>query len=272
MRKDGTLVKDIDLFTLLIPFIMDKTYDAQNLVKQEIDPDPIRQFISLHRNLIPSLTHLSVLVYAYLASLKKHPQLNRFVVNSRLYQRNSISVSFVTLKRGADKTNEQTVVKIKFSEDDDLTSVSNKIHDEIEKNINSLYSNNTDALMKAVAKFSFLVRPIVAVIKWLDKHSLLPQSIIEASPFHTSLFITNLYSIRTNYIYHHLYEFGTTGVFVAMGKPEKKLMKAGDEIVEKKHIPLGITLDERICSGHEFAMFFTDMNRYLSNPGLLLAD
>lgn len=56
---------------------------------------------------------------------------------------------------------------------------------------------------------------------FLDKHGILPKAIIKASPFHTSAFLTNVASLGIDAIYHHLYDFGTTGIFLAMGKRKK---------------------------------------------------
>ena len=95
------------------------------------------------------------------------------------------------------------------------------------------------------------------------------MSIVDASPFHTSLFVTNLASIRTNTIYHHLYEFGTTGVLVSMGQPMKKIVKNGETVEEKKIMELGIVTDERIANGHYYGRCFKELSRYYKNPALL---
>ena len=100
----------------------------------------------------------------------------------------------------------------------------------------------------------------------LDKHGLLPRKIVDLSPFHTSMFITNLASIKTSYIHHHCYEFGTTSVFVCMGKPVPNYM-SGD--LSKKMMPLGIVMDERICTGYEYAAFCHDFRRCLRDPSCL---
>lgn len=102
----------------------------------------------------------------------------------------------------------------------------------------------------------------------LDKHGLLPRKIVDLSPFHTSMFITNLASIKTSYIHHHCYEFGTTSVFVCMGKPVPNYM-SGD--LTKKMMPLGIVMDERICTGYEYAAFCNDFRKYIRQPELLEA-
>lgn len=100
----------------------------------------------------------------------------------------------------------------------------------------------------------------------LDKHGLLPRKIIDLSPFHTSMFITNLASIKTSYIHHHCYEFGTTSVFVCMGKPVPNYI-SGD--LTKKMMPIGVVMDERICTGYEYAAFCNDFRRYMRLPRML---
>ena len=36
----------------------------------------------------------------------------------------------------------------------------------------------------------------------------------------------------------------------------------------KKIMPLGIVMDERICTGHEYALFWQTLRRYLKHPEL----
>ena len=107
------------------------------------------------------------------------------------------------------------------------------------------------------------------LFKFLDRHGLLPKFIIDLSPFHSALTITNLASIRTNHIYHHIYEFGTTSVFVAIGKNREVPKTKDGEIVLEKCMPLGVVMDERICSGIYFANVFRTFKQYLANPELL---
>ena len=98
----------------------------------------------------------------------------------------------------------------------------------------------------------------------MDRLGILPRKIIDLSPFHTSLFITNLASIKTRSIYHHCYEFGTTSVFVCMGKPEVAFGREPGK--RKKVLPLGIVMDERICTGVEYARFAVTLRQLLMHP------
>ena len=106
-------------------------------------------------------------------------------------------------------------------------------------------------------------------LKWADKHNLLPKSIIDASPFHCSLVFTNLASIRTNHIFHHCYDFGTTSMVLAAGNPRDVPHQRGGQVVLERCLPIGMVMDERICSGAHYARFFNDMKRFLEHPELL---
>ncbi len=83
----------------------------------------------------------------------------------------------------------------------------------------------------------------------MDRHGLLPKSLIKASPFHTSMTISNLASIRTNHILHHVYEFGTTSILITLGNMREVPVRKGEEIVFERSLPMGVVMDERICSG-----------------------
>lgn len=103
---------------------------------------------------------------------------------------------------------------------------------------------------------------------FLDNGGLLPKSIINASPFHTSAFLTNVASLGIDSIYHHLYNFGTTGIFIAMGK-RKKLHIWWWYNKEEKCISFSIVCDERICDGYYFANSVKLFKKYLKKPELL---
>ena len=51
-----------------------------------------------------------------------------------------------------------------------------------------------------------------------------------------------------------------------MGKPVPNYVK-GD--LTKKMMPLGVVMDERICTGYEYAAFCNDFRKYLRDISLL---
>lgn len=267
MRADGKRVKNADPMYTVAAYIMNKRIDSMNMITIDIPIDPIKEYLNEKRKQGVNLSHMSVILAAYLRTLKEYPELNRFVVNKKIYQRNEIAVGMVVLKAG--QVDHGTMSKMYFDENNTIFEVNDIINNYVEENRESPDNNGTEKLIKILLSVPGVLPVGVAICKWLDKHGLLPKSIIDASPFHMSLGITNLASIRTNSIYHHCYEFGTTSVFMAMGTTHEVPKRKGDEIIFEKCMPIGVTMDERIASGSYFAIAFRRMRHYLRNPQLL---
>ena len=104
---------------------------------------------------------------------------------------------------------------------------------------------------------------------WMDKHNIMPKFIIDLSPFHTSVFLTNLKSLGINHVFHHVYNFGTTGLFFAMGKEKEIPVIRKNEIAAEKHMGFGLVSDERFCDGLYFAMSLRQLKKILRNPACL---
>lgn len=266
-RADGKRVKNGDPMYTVAPFIMDKRYDAMNMITVDIPIDPIHEYVTAKRKEGVKLSHLSVITAAYVRTVHEFPLLNHFIVNKRIYKRNEFPVAMVVMRNVKDQ--EATMSKVKFELDDTIFEVNDKMNAYIAANDSTTDVNNTDKMIKFLLSVPGLLSVGVWLLKFLDKHGLLPKFIIDLSPFHAGLTITNLASIRTNHIYHHVYEFGTTSVFFALGQNREVAKRKGDEIVFEKCMPIGVVMDERICSGSYFAMAFRKFKSYLKNPELL---
>ncbi|MBR2483540.1 MAG: hypothetical protein IKB53_02220 [Oscillospiraceae bacterium] len=266
MRSDGKRVKNLPAIQAAIPFIMPRRYDAQNFITQYAEMEPLKKYMQEKRREGVRVSYMALILAAYFKAAQKNPYINRFVMGSRIFQRNHFCVSFVILKKRADGTPDETTIKVYFEDGDDVLSINRKIEEAVAKNRVATHNNNTDKFANFMLSLPILPHIVMALARGLDRLGLLPRFIIDLSPFHTSLFITNLASINTRAIYHHCYEFGTTGVFVSMGKPEPDHINGE---FEKRVIPLAVVMDERICTGHDYASFFVDMQRYLRNPSLM---
>lgn len=268
MRKDGIRVKDADPMYTIVPYIMNKRYDAMNMITLDIPVAPMKHYIQECRSKDKYVSHLGLLIAAYVRTVAKFPLLNRFIANKKIYDRKYFDVAMVVLKNG-DADSEGTMSKIRFELEDDVFTVQKKIDDYIISNREAVNKNSTDKLIKLLLKLPGLANFGVGLFKVLDRYGLLPSKIIDASPFHTSLTVSNLASIKTNHIYHHTYQFGTTSVIITLGNMREVPFREKDQIVFKRCLPLGVVMDERICSGHYFASAFQSIKKFLSNPSLL---
>lgn len=266
MRKDGKRVRGADAMYTLIPYIMKHRYDAMNMIEVDIPIAAMQAYLNRKRNEGVTMSHLGVVLAGYLRTVAEFPLLNRFVVNKRIYARNEFPVAMVVLKPGET---EGTMSKMRFEPGDDIFTVHRKMNEYIEKNRQAGDTNATDDLMRRLLSVPGLANVGVGLFKLLDRYGLLPKSLIDASPFHASLVITNLASIRTNHIFHHLYEFGTSSVFIALGNMREVARRTRDGISFERSLPMGVVTDERICSGSCFARAFRRFRQYLLDPSLL---
>ncbi len=267
MRADGKKLKHIDPMYKILPHIIPKRYDSMNMITLDIPYEPMQSYINQKRKEGITISHMSVIIAAYLRTCAKYPALNRFIMNKKVYARNEYAVSMVVLTPGTN--GEETESKMFFDPSNTIFDVNDIINKFVEDNRNAPKDNGMEKFMNTILSVPGLLTVGVGAIKILDKLGLLPKSIIDISPFHNSLVISNLISIRTNHIYHHIYEFGTTGILITMGNLREVAKRKGDEIVFEKCMPLGVVMDERICSGYYFAKAFREMQKYLKNPSLL---
>lgn len=266
-RADGKRVRKADPMYTVVPHIMAARNDAMNMITVDVPVQPIQDYINNKRKEGVRISHMAVIMAAYLRTVHEYPLLNNFIVNKKIYQHKEFKVAMVVLKNLA--TQEETMSKVQFELDDTIFDVNQKMNDYVDDNRKTSTKNNTDKMIRFLVSIPGLLRVGVGLFKILDRYGLLPKFITDLSPFHASVTLTNLASIRTNHIYHHIYNFGTTSVFIAMGKNREVAKKKNGEIVFEKCMPLGVVMDERICSGIYFAAAFRKMSQYLENPALL---
>ena len=264
-RYDGYRVKKVDPFFLLIPNIMPTRVDSQVYFSDEIEITALEKFVRDHGETdLPGLKMYHVMIAAMIRLISQKPYLNRFA-------RNYITIS-MSIKRGTGETALTTVVKPRFEPEDTLVDVVRKFNEAVDENRKAESENDTDNTASVVGKLpSWLVRWFVNFMFFLDRRGHLPKIINKASPFHTSMFLTNMGSLGIRPIYHHIYEFGTTSIFVGMGKKETIYETKSDGTLAK-HRKMGIKVvaDERICDGNYYATSMRSLARYLHNPERLL--
>ncbi|MBQ2971563.1 MAG: 2-oxo acid dehydrogenase subunit E2 [Ruminococcus sp.] len=268
MRADGKKLKGADPMYQVAAHIMAKRSDSMNMITLDIPVEPMSKYLNEKRKEGKRYSHLSLIIAAYLQTLAEFPALNRFVVNKTIYARNEIAVGMVVLKGGKIDSH-GTMSKLYLQKDFTLDDVQSTIDKYIDENRAEDNENGTDKIIKTLLSVPGLLRFGVCLFKFLDKFGLLPKKIIDISPFHVSAVVTNLASIRTNHIYHHVYDFGTTSIALAMGNLREVPVRVKGEIVFERCMPIGMVMDERIASGAYFALAFRKFKKLLLNPQLL---
>ena len=262
MRPDGIKVKEADPMYFLIPYFLTRRYDAMNMITVDVPEEPMRRYMNEKRREGRPVSHLALVITAYLRVLDEYPALNRFVGNKTIYEHKDKTVSMVVLRPNG----EDAMSKIYLDAGDDVFSIQEKITSYISENRSVEEQNLLDKWMARIVRMKLLMSIFLALVRFMDRHGLLPMALVKASPFHASLLISNLASIRTNHFYHHIYDFGSTSLDITMGNMHEVPRRSKDGIVFDRCLPLGIVMDERIATGHYFALAFNRFRQYLAKP------
>ena len=214
--------------------------------------------------------YMHIFIAGIVRMLAKWPRLNRFVMNGKLYARPKIWVSF-TIHPELHIDSPDTTIKLCFEGTETILEIAETINEAIRKEtVLRTEENDTDKLARMLTSLpSWILNIVAGVLMWMDRHNMMPKSIIEFSPFHTSFYITNLKSLGINHVFHHTTEFGTNGLFFAMGKEKQIPVVEKDEVVIQKHMGFSLVSDERFCDGLYYALALREFRKIMKNPKVL---
>lgn len=270
-RPDGREVKNIPPIQKIMPYIMKTRTDSMNMYDDVFDCEVWDSYIKEKDAEGIKMTYMHILIAGVVRMIALRPQLNRFIMNGRVYTRDKICVSFVVHPKLCDGDTE-TTIKLEFEGTETILEIVETINRRIKEETTARDGENgTDKLARVLTNIPGpVIRFAVNTLMWMDRHNLLPKAIIDLSPFHTSFFITNLKSLGINYIFHHVYEFGTTGLFFAIGKEQNYVEQDKEgNISNEKRMGWSLVSDERFCDGLYFALSLRQLRKFMKNPKLL---
>lgn len=270
-RPDGRAIKNLEPMQMIMPYVMKTRTDSMNMYEDTFACEPMDAYIKAKTEEGISLGYMHIIIAAMVRMIALRPQLNRFCMNGKIYARPKIWVSFVVHPTLRDES-VGTTIKLCFEGTETILEVAEIVNKAIEKEtVARTGENDTDKLLRTLMKKipGPFIKLVVNILMWMDKHNILPKAIVELSPFHTSLFITNLKSLGINHVFHHTYEFGTTGLFFAMGKEKQVPVVKNGEPTAQKEMGFGLVSDERFCDGLYFALSLRKLRKIMQNPSVL---
>lgn len=270
-RPDGRRIKSLDPIFYVGPMVMPKRTDAQVFADMTVETTAIDKYVKAHKADHPGITHMTVIMSAMAKVFSEIPALNRFIMKKRVYARKNLCVCCTVVTEFGPEEPDESVIKIFFENGDTVFSVADKVRKETEIAKTPTEPNAVDKFLKFAFKLpTGLISSLVSFIFWLDKHGVAPKSVVNMSPFHTSMYLTNMASIGMNSVYHHIYDNGNTSMFLAMGKREcaPTFDKSGIKNVERS-MNFKFVVDERICSGYVYSRAFKAFEKYIKHPELL---
>lgn len=272
-RKDGRLLRSIAPFNKFIPYIMPERVDRQNFYEESFEVSELdRRLRALRVEGYKGIGVLHFLIAAYIRCVSMMPGINRFIAGRRIYARETVDI-VMTVKKSISLNAPETTIKVHFLPTDTIFDVYRKLNEKIEEVKTSEDNNNTENVAEALCKLPrFLLRAALGIVRIMDYFGILPDAILEASPFHGSMIITDLGSLRIGPIYHHIYNFGTLPVFIAFGaKRHAYELDRHGNMVDRKYVDLKFVLDEGTVDGHYYAQFLQAYRYLFEHPEIVEA-
>ena len=269
-RPDGKRLKSVDPIVRITPYLMPMRCDAQVFLEHQLDYEKLARYIAQKNREGEKITFMQIIVAAYVRAVSQHPEINRFIFNKQYYARNNCSVSYAVLKDPQNNESNETTVRVLFDLSDTLADVRDRMNDAVEKARATEDGDFVIKLARAVLAVPGLATFVVAVVRLLDRYGIAPGILMRELPFYSGMFITNNASIGLHHVWHHIYNFGNVSLFIGMGSILKTTtLDSEGKVRTKRWLPLGLTADERVCSGAHYAGFFADATKYMANPELL---
>ena len=188
-------------------------------------------------------------MYALRETMYRHPTLNRFVAGGRLYQRRDVWFSYA-VKRKLQKGAPFVVVKRRFPADESFEAMVSAMQAQLHEDrfggpkLRGPRARPPDEVPR--------VRPPhrpEGFVDVGDRLGLLPRSYIDEDPMFASAFFGNLASMGMPAGFHHLYEYGTCGVFAALGRPTAEPGSPTSGPARRRTMQVCWTFDERTEDG-----------------------
>ncbi len=270
-RPDANLVKNITKFHEFEFHIMRGRTESAIFFDLDLDLSKTLPYLEkVNKGLDKKkLSLFHVILGACVRTVALRPKLNRFISNRRLWQRNQIILSFV-VKKNLDEKSDSSNAMISFSPYETLDTISKKIDDHLHRARET--SNEGNKQIEFYSKLPrFIIRFIFWILRWADEHNIVLYSITKDMPMWSTAFLANLGSIGLNSVYHHLYELGNIGFFLAIGKIEKKpfVDQETGEISVHEGVSIRINLDDRISEGIYLTKTVDYLKKFMENPELL---
>ena len=270
-RRDARWVREVDGLHAIMPHLMNKRTDAEVYVNMEFDVTDVLAYLAEKNK--SETEYKATLFHCFIMAVAKtvylRPLLNRYISGRRFYDRDRITLGFAAKKRFADHAGETLVVET-VPEDWTLTDVTRRVVGPVLK-IRTEKGYGLDDTLNFLAK---MPRPIMMFIMWifrtLDFFGEMPKTLTRDDPNYSTVFLTNLGSIRCPSVYHHLNNYGTNSIMGAIGTIHKAEVIGPDgERQIRDVVEFGVTLDERIADGFYFARSLKIIQYLFAHPQLL---
>ena len=270
-RFDAKYLKHIDSMHFIMPFMFPNRCDNETFFSFRLDLSELNAYIAKKNADNPEYRYnlFQCLIAAVLKTITLRSKLSIFIHNRKMYKRNEVSAAFTVKQEFSDEGGE-VLAFIHSKPDWTIDDLHNEIHRQLLKLKNKEYVDESTAVMDSFNKLpEWISRPAVGAVCRLEKAGLIPPALVETDPYHSTVNFANLGSIGLPGGFHHLTNWGTTSIFIVIGKMDRMPFFENDEVVFKDGVDINITMDERIADGYYFSKSMKMMQYFIAHPDLL---
>jgi hypothetical protein len=233
-----------------MPYLMRGRNEAAVYFEQELNLVKTDAFIRAWNQENPALRidvfHLAL--WGLRSAFERTPSTHRFVAGGRLYDRTGIWFSYA-VKQKLETGSPLVVVKRRFDTDPTFAAMVEGMA-AAQADLKSGDENRVERELGLLMFFPGWIRRIIMkAISGLDRLGMLPPSYIEHDPMYASAFFANMASLGMPPVYHHLYEYGTCGVFSSLGRPVTEPGSPTSGPDRRRSMIVRWTYDERVDDG-----------------------
>ena len=223
----------------------------------------IREWNQANPGLRIDVFHLTT--WALRDTLLRHPTAHRFVVGGRLYDRKGVWFSYA-IKAKLETGAPLLVVKRRFDTDPTFAAMVEGVRD-TEHSYRTGEAARVDRELGLLLAFpGFIRRVLMRFVNLGDRLGLLPKSFIENDPMYGSAFFANMASLGMPAVYHHLYEYGTVGIFCSLGRPTTEAGGPTSGPNRRRTMNVRWTFDERVEDGLTAWLAIRRFTQVLEDP------
>lgn len=267
-RPDAQLAQNLSSLRTLMPQILRKRMDAVVFLRYPVEIDSTRAWLEAENAQRPEgdrVTLFHVVLASLVRTLQERPDANRFVKGGRLWERDHVALTFAVKKSFSDK-GRLVSTKVRFTDGDDLDDVLRAAKGAIGES-----RGDSSKRERNVRRGGGLPLPLrglaVRGSDLADRMGLLPASMVDNSPLHTSAMLSNVGSIGLDGVLHHLYEQGTCSINMTLGAVKREMVVDDDGTVRKPFMaPITFAYDERIADGYYMARTIERFAGYVADP------
>lgn len=271
-RNDAKKVKNLPHFNQFIPYLMPKREDSLVFFSMPVNMTKTMEYLREKKKENPEdeLRLFNIILGSMVRTTALYPRVNRFINNCTCYQRNDIVFNFIVKTDMSIEATERNAL-VHFEPEDTLSEMVDKINHSINQ-IREVAVSDDEAAIRILLKLpKFMTKAAVRAMRILDRWGIYPKSLRETDGLHVTAFVANVGSIGIeNPPLHHLYVFGTTSMFVTLGKLKRtRTTQANGTVKVTESMDIGFTVDERVADGFYFSQVLRSIKRHIEHPELL---